>query len=221
MAIATYADLKTKVASWGRRSGNSTFVSEVPDIITIAEAKLNRELGPVETNATRTGTVGSRNIDISALSIVEPISLWLTPHTDADEIQLDQVSPHDMPYRAANGEPRLWVVDSLSTIKLDCPCQLAYSFRFRFRGPFNLADGADGDSNWLLDNHPDIYLAAALMWGAGYREDWANGAAFKQVLDVELPKVKSTLAKRRRATQKVDPSFLMSTAPGYNIFTDQ
>lgn len=221
MAISNYGELKTKVSSWGRRSGNSTFVAEVPDIITLAEARLNRELGPVETNASRTGTIDSRSIDISALSVVEPIALWVLTTSSADEQLLEQQSPHVMPYATASGEPKFWAMDSTSSLKLDRPCLAAYSFRFRFRQSFNLSTGTDSDTNWLLTNHPDIYLAAALMWGAGYREDWQNGAAFKQILDIELPRVAHNLAKRRRGNLVMDAAFLMSNGSAYNVFTDE
>jgi hypothetical protein len=93
MAIATYSDLKTKVASWGRRAGNATFVAEVPDIITLAEARLNRELPAVETDQTLTGTIGSRRIDISAYAVVEPIALWLA-ETGLDERRRLSLADH-------------------------------------------------------------------------------------------------------------------------------
>lgn len=199
MAIAAYTDLKTKAASWLRRAGNTAYVAEVPDFITLAEAKLNRELGPVEVNATLTGTVGSRELDISSLSIVEPVALFMS---DTDEDRLDQQSPANMAYVTDNGRPTQWAYDSEDAIQLDRPCDSAYAFRFRYRQRFALSDSVT--TNWLLENHPDIYLAATLMWGAGYLESWTNGATWKAILDTELPKVAHTLAKGRKGTLRPD-----------------
>ena len=70
MALSTYDELKASIASWMERSDMTTVIV---DCVTLAEARLNRELGPVETDASLTGTVDSRSLDISALSMVEPI----------------------------------------------------------------------------------------------------------------------------------------------------
>ena len=204
MAIATYADLKTKVASWGRRAGNSTFVAEVPDIIALAEARLNRELGAVETDSSRTGTVDSRSISISALSIVEPIALWVADPSDENERLVQKQAPANLAYVDSSGRPSQWCMDSQTNIKLDRPCDLPYAFRFRFRERFALSDSVT--TNWLLTNHFDVYLAASLMWGAGYREDWPNGAAFKSMLDEGLRSVQRTLSRQKRGTLRVDPA---------------
>ena len=159
MAIATYSDLKTKVASWGRRAGNATFVAEVPDIITIAEARLNRELPAVETDQALTGTSGSRRIDISAYSVVEPIALWLA-ETGVDERKVQFRADGTFPYLATSGRPGFVARDG-NYLDFDRELDAAYPFRFRFRQKFNLSDSAT--TNWLLTNHPDVYLSACLM----------------------------------------------------------
>lgn len=204
MAMSNFGELKTSVAAWSRRAGNADYVALVPDYIALAEARLNRELGPVETNATRTGVIGSRNIDISALTIVEPIALWIADPGSEDENEVQQQAPAKMAYAETNGRPEEWTYDSDTDLKLSRPCDQEYAFRFRFRQRFALS--ADGDTNWLLENHPDIYLAASMMWGAAYREDWPNGASFAAILDTEVPKVAHTLAKQRKGTLRVDPA---------------
>jgi len=204
MAIAVYNDLKTKAASWLRRSGNSTFVAEVPDMITLAEARLNAELGPLESNETLTGSVGSRSLSLTSLTIVEPIALWITETSGGDEDRLDQQSPANMSYRGSNGRPLEWAYDSEDAIKLDCPCDTAYSFRFRYRGKFVLSDSST--SNWLLENRPDVYLAATLGWGSAYLENFNRAAQWNSFLEAEIHKVRSTLAKGRKGTLRVDPA---------------
>ena len=200
MSISTYSDLKTKVASWGRRAGNSTFVAEVPDIITLAEARLNRELPAVETDSTLTGTVSSRRIDISAVSMVEPIALFLA-ETGLDERQVFFKADGTFPYLVTEGRPKFVAVDG-TYLDFDCPLDSAYPFRLRSRNRFSLSDA--NPTNWLLTNHPDVYLAASLMWGAGYREDWPNGAAFKSILDEGIPSVRNIIAQGKRGVLTVD-----------------
>ena len=214
--ITSYATLQSEALDFMERAGQS---GKAPTWIQLAEAKLSRELGPLEGDTTLTGVVGSRSLDISALSIVEPISLWLTPVAGADEIPLQPQSPNDLPFAAGQGEPTMWAYDSEDAIKLDRPCDQAYSFRFRYRGPLSLATT---DPNWLLTNHPDVYLAATLMWGAGYNESWENGAIWKGILDEAIPSIKRVLSKGRRGTLRVDATLMsLGHRGGYNITTDR
>jgi len=201
MTIASYSDLKTKAASWLKRAGNAAYVAEVPDMVTLAEAKLNAELGPIETNATITGSVGSRTLDISALTIVEPIALWLAPSGE-DEHRLEQQPGANLGYSITNARPTQWAYESDDSISLDCPLDTAYPFRFRYRGRFALSDSST--TNWLLDNRPDVYLAAVLGWGSAYLESFQNAAVWLGQLETEIPKVRSTLAKGKRGVLRVD-----------------
>jgi hypothetical protein len=148
MAIATRTDLLTKGASWLRRAGNATFVAELPDALTLAEGRLNRELGPVETNASLTGTVDSRSLDTSALSMVEPVALFMAASGSEDEVKLQPQGPANMAYVDTSGQPRQWTLDSDDAIKLDRPCDSAYAFRFRYRQRFALTTLVT--TNWLL-----------------------------------------------------------------------
>jgi hypothetical protein len=218
MAIASRSDLLTKGASWLRRAGNATFVAELPDALTIAEGRLNRELGPVETDASLTGTVDSRSLDISALSIVEPISLFYAAASSEDETRINPQAPANMAYIDTSGRPTEWAYLSEDAIKLNRPCDQAYSFRFHYRQRFALTDSVT--TNWLLEKHPDIYLAALLMWGCGYLESWNNGSIWKGILDTELPKVAHTLAKGRKGTLTVDPALgQIGHRPHFNYTT--
>lgn len=201
MSLSSYSDLKTKAASWMRRAGNATYVAEVPDMVTLAEAKLNAELGPLETNATVMGTVGSRTLDISSYAIVEPIALWLAPSGE-DESRLEQQSSANLGYSITNSRPAQWAYDSEDSISLDCPLDTAYPFRFRYRGRFALSDSSP--TNWLLENRPDVYLAAVLGWGSAYLESFQNAAIWLGQLEAEIPKVRSTLAKGKRGILRLD-----------------
>lgn len=206
MSLASKADLKSKAASWLRRSGNAAYVAEVPDFITLAEARLNRELGAVETDASLTGTPGSAALNVSALAIVTPLALFMTEPGGSDEAMLQPQPAANVAAQQDVGRPVAWFVNSSAALGLNCPCDVAYGFRLRFLERFALS--ADGDTNWLLTNHPDLYLAATLMWGAGYLESWENGAVWKGLLSEGLAEVKRQLADRKRGTLRVDSGLL-------------
>jgi hypothetical protein len=202
MALANYSDLQATALRWMERTGVDD--AEAPDWIALAEARLNRELGAVETDATITGTVSSRRIDISSLSMVQPIALYLA-EVGEDEVFITPKADGTFPYLDDSGRPSIWAVDG-TNIDFDCPLDAAYPFRLRYREKFNLATAS---TNWLLTNHPDVYLAATLMWGAGYNEDWPSAPVWKSILDEAIPSIKNTIAQSKRSVSTVDAGLAM------------
>lgn len=201
MALSNYTDLQASALDWMERAGVARDVAACPDWITLAEARLNRELGAVETDTTITGTVGSRTIDISSIAMVQPIALFLA-QVGRDEVLLTPKADGTFPYLTSSGVPKYWAIDG-QAVDFDRPLDQAYPFRIRYRERFNLAQSS---TNWLLTSNPDLYLAAVLMWGAGYNEDWSNGTVWKTILDEGIPSVKNLIAQNKRAVATVDPA---------------
>lgn len=196
MALANYTDLQASALDWMTRAGQT---GQVADWITLAEARLNRDLGAVETDATITGVSGSRTIDISALSLVQPIALFLA-EAGNDEVFITPKADGTFPYLTDTGRPAVWAIDG-TNIDFDRVLDAEYPFRLRYRQKFNLASSA---TNWLLTNHPDVYLAATLMWGAGYNEEWSNGSIWKGILEEAIPSIRNTIAQSKRSVSTVD-----------------
>lgn len=201
MALANYTDLQASALDWMTRAGQT---GQVVDWIFLAEARLNRELGAVETDATITGVSGSRRIDISSLSLVQPIALYLA-EVGRDEVFITPKADGTFPYLDDTGRPTIWAIDG-TNIDFDRVLDAAYPFRLRYRQKFNLATTS---TNWLLTNHPDVYLAATLMWGAGYNEDWSNGSIWKGILEEAIPSIRSTIAQSKRSVSTVDRGLAM------------
>lgn len=207
-----YAWLKTAVTNWMARTDLS---GEASDFILLAEAALNRELGPVEIDIALTGTIGSHQIDISSLAMVKPVALFVGD----DERELLQKGDGTFPYSSSSSCPTIWTIDSVyggDTIEFDCPLDSEYPFRFRYWEKFALSDGAT--TNWLLTNHPDIYLAAVLIWGGLFTRDSDFYGTFSSVLNdprTGIDSVKHTIAQRKRAIATVD-SGLQSRRYYYN-----
>ena len=204
MAISTYAELKTAIANWMARSD---LTGDVADFITLGEAALNRELPAVETDGTLTGVVDSRRIDISALSLVAPIALYIV--ISGDEELVTPRTDGTFAYAGTSGRPTYWGIDG-NYIDFDCPLDQAYTFRLRYRQRFALSDSAT--TNWLLTNHPDVYLAACLVWGGLFVRSSEIGATFAEVLRTGIPQVKNIIAQKKRAVLTVDPALQM---PGH------
>ena len=200
MALSNYTELQAAVLDWMVRAGQT---AKVVDWITLAEARLNRELGAVETDTTLTGVVDSRRIDISAVAIVQPIALFLA-ETGSDEVRINPATDGTFRYLTTSGRPTKWAIDG-TNIDFDRPLDSAYPFRFRYRQRFALATSS---TNWLLTNHPDVYLAASIVWGSAYNKNLAEASAWKQLLDEAIPSIKSSIAQSKRAVLTVDPGLM-------------
>ena len=203
MSLATYTDLQAAVTNWMANSGLS---GQAVDFITLAEAALNRELDiPTgDVDQALTGTIGSNAISVSAYSVWQPIALFVA-ESGLDEVMLAQQAEGTYEVRAQNGYPSYWSMDGTS-INFDCPLDTAYPFRFRYQQRFALSDAAP--TNWLLTYHPDIYLAAVLVWSGLYKRNDAIVSNFAQILSAGIPDVKNLIAQSKRGTLKIDPAFL-------------
>jgi hypothetical protein len=159
MTISTYAQLKTAVETWRARA-TTEITTNAADFVTLAEAKLTREL-PLRmmwTNTTLTATAGSRELDLPATFVEDE---WLKITTDDRFDEIRKRTADRMRYISSEGEPTEWCING-ENIDLNRPAASAYTFSFRYRAKFALSDAAP--TNWLLTHHPDIYLAAVLVW---------------------------------------------------------
>jgi len=202
MALSNYSDLQASALDWMERAGQT---GKTADWVKLAEAKLNRKLGAVEVETTLTGTPSSRTIDITSLSMVEPIALFIAPTGENErEIQPQANGTYSL-IDVTEASPRIYSVVG-TDIQFDRILDQAYPFRFVFNQYLNLAATT---TNWLLTNHPDAYLAATLMWGAGYNEDWQNGPVWKAMLDEAIPEIQHTIAQNKRGMLRVDRAITM------------
>jgi hypothetical protein len=200
MTITNYTELQQAVSDWMARgdvSGNAA------DFITLAEARLNRELNPVETDVALVGVPSSRTIDISSIAMVKPVAVFIAD--TGGERELLPRANGTFPYMDSEGMPSIWSIDG-ATIAFDRPCDQAYNFRFRYQERFALSDSVA--TNSLLRDHPDVYLAATLMWGGVFTQDGAFAAGHKGLLDEAIPAIRSTIAQSKRGVLTVDPGLV-------------
>lgn len=196
-AIGSYDSLKSQIQEWMDRSD---ITGNIPMIIGLAEARLNRVLKVVETDVSLSGVAGERALDISALSIVQPIALKIKDLSrEYDVIQRDS---GDFNYIDITGRPMFYCVEG-SSITLDRLQDQPYHYRFRYQGRFALNDAAP--SNRLLEDHPDVYLAACLVWGGLFTQDDRKIATWKGLLDEYLAEAANTMAQAKRTVLTADP----------------
>lgn len=185
MALGTYAALKTSIASWLKRSD---LTSVIPDFIALGEARIARDLRLRKQVVTTTlnTTAGVQYITLpSDFLEAENITVNTTPPRPVSVVTPELL---DVKYPANTwtGVPAVYALlgDQMQfgpTPDAVYPISLAYYQRFT-------ALSNDSDTNWLLTNHPSIYLFAALSeaepflvndpraatWEAKYANDVKN-----------------------------------------------
>ena len=215
MAITTLAELKTAVQNWRDRQ-DAAFTDRTGEFVSLAEARLN-DMVPVrlaEGDTTLTGTVDSRSISLPS-DFLEPIALFRT--TGGDQYQLAPVIAGTYELNTTSGWPEAWMING-SNIDLDKPCDQAHTFLFRYRK--RLFDLATTDPNWLLTNHPDVYLFATLVEACGFEGDDTGFALYEARLQKAMRRVRWVEARSKSiANLRVDAA-LATGGGAYNINSD-
>jgi hypothetical protein len=210
MAISTYTELKTAVASWAHRTD---LTSVIPDFITLAESRINRlvQLNNTEQETTLTATINVRTIALPA-GFIEPKDLWLTYY--GDRLGMRYLIPEEMQVYDTSGQPDYWTIDA-SNIAFDRPADKAYTFVLRYTGLLTLSDASP--TNWLLTNHPDLYLHASLMECAGYIRDAELLGVATSAFNLALQEIND---KEHRKQSLATLSTELASGPRSNILTD-
>lgn len=210
MAISNYTQLQAAISDWMARSDIS---GSAADFITLGEARLNRLLEVVATTANLTGVQDANTLSIAALSIVEPVSLYVT--ADGREFLVLPSALGSFYEQDTPNIPSNWAIEG-TNIRFDCPLSGPFPFRFTYQGRFALSDASP--TNEFLTNNPDLYLAASIVWGSTYVKDASAIGFWKAMLDEFTAEVRNNNAQKKRSVLSVDP---MLTRHGYDYATDQ
>jgi hypothetical protein len=199
MPFGTKGELKDAIASWLIRAGDTTITSAADDFIALLEARLNRWQPPLrvaEVDAILTATVGSRLIALPA-DFREPISLDY--------------------YGTAAGTPSAWAING-TNIEFDDVATTADTFLFHYRGKFALA--ADGDTNWLLQENPDVYLFGSLVEAGAFMKAKSAPSMWNERFTQAMNEIGDQDSRSKSlAPLTVDPALVGLGA--YDIYTDQ
>lgn len=162
MPLNTFAALKTSIADWLNRAD---LTSQIPDFITMAEARFNRELRCDDMDATASVTITAGSVAVpTGLLAVRSFSLLEAPYGKIKRQPIDVLENADP---TSTDKPRIYA--RVGANFLTWPATTATAI-IRYRKELTpLSDSAT--SNWLLASHPDLYLAAPLALAFGLIKD--------------------------------------------------
>lgn len=163
MALDTYANLKTAIATWAMRTDDPEYEAAIPDFIGMVELRLNRTLrvAEMETPATVTLTDGANALPADFEEARTVSGQW----GPLELISPDYASGHF----ATNpgGCPRFYTVSG-NTLQTYPAGSGLLSLTYYAKIPA-LTDASP--TNWLLAKAPDLYLYGALLEGAPFMLD--------------------------------------------------
>jgi hypothetical protein len=177
--VITYSGLVSSVGSWLNRSDLGT---RIPDFIALLEARLNRLLRVPDMEQT-TELVAAAEIDLPA-DFLSVRALYL----DADpRSELEPVSLGTLRTKYAcqtTGRPECYAISGSSIILGPAPDD-DYALQLTY---FAAIDGlaSDNETNWLIANHPDVYLYGTLTMAEAFIWDDPRIGLWKAALDEAL-----------------------------------
>lgn len=168
MGLANFGQLKTAIANLLYRDDLTT---AIPDFVTMLEARVNRETKfrnrRMETSATLTYS-GSDEATLPTDFIEARTVVWQSN----PRVRLEFVAPSqfEATYTTdTQGTPRDYTIFG-STIQIGPFPNSTVGATLRYYQRLT-ALSADGDTNWLLTYHPDVYLYGSALESAPYLGD--------------------------------------------------
>jgi hypothetical protein len=198
MAIQTYADLQTAIGTWLNRSD---LTASIPDFITLAESKLNKDLDNIRAMEVKTtlSSVASTSTVALPTDMLEMKRLQIL---SSSNVVLKYLSPDELAadYNSnQTGQPIAFSVIA-GNIELAPIPDAVYSLELAYFQKIPALSNSN-QTNWLLTAWPDAYLWGSLcaaqpfllkddrlpMFQALYKEaleginsvDWFSGSTMR------------------------------------------
>ena len=188
MALSTYSELQTTIASYLNRDD---LTSIIPTFITLTENRLNRELR-VRANMVRAQTTTTADIAFYDFpnDLIELRNI--TYDSDSQSFALSYLSPESATREygtITTGRPRAYT-NLGNNIKLTPTPDAAYSISINYFSQLrSLSDSVT--TNDVFSDYPSLYLFGACLEGAIYLNDTEQTNRFGTVFEKTVSDVKS------------------------------
>lgn len=158
MTISTFAALRTEIANWLNRTNLVT--ADLSQFVTLAEVDIRNEIEVREKELTATGTM-------VADGFTPPSGYLHVRELIVNDIPSRYLPPEMFQVKVVSNTPGYYTTAG-NLIKVSEGNGSTYDLRY-VGGITALS--ADGDSNWVLANAPNIYLWAGLKYGSVFLRD--------------------------------------------------
>ena len=199
MALGTFTELKDALADWLDRSD---LTDRIPDFITLAEARLNRDvrIRPMEVRSSMETTAGQRYFNLPGgylqMRNMQINSNPITPLEYITPEMLDRLYGSD-----TTGKPKAYTLIG-DEIQLAPIPDSDYTLEMAFYEKFTpLGDGTSGTvtSNWLTTNAPDVLLYGALLEAEPFIKNDERVNLWINAYNSAITRIQDTDAKDRHS----------------------
>jgi len=164
MALDTYANLQTSVGDFLNRDD---LTSVIPDFITLAEADFGQKISHWRMEKRSNATTSAQFMDVPS-DFLEPIRLGSDTQ---NEHRIEFTSSAEMAQMRENttdtaGIPRFWTFTD-GKIELYPTPDTTYTMELVYLASITALSDSN-TTNWVLTNHPNVYLYGALVQSAPY-----------------------------------------------------
>lgn len=185
MALANYTDLQASLANWLHRTD---LTAVIPDLIVLAEARLARDLRlRSQVVSTTLSTVANQRSVTFPTDWLEFENVTLVGNPDSNLVYVNiQYLDDQFPGNAATGKPVVCSIEGQALLLGPTPDAVyTISTLYYQRWPAL----ATTPTNWLLSNHPSLYLFAALAEAAPFLQDDGRAALWEGKYAADVAKL--------------------------------
>ncbi len=167
MTITNYGTLKTAIADTLNRDD---LTSVIPRFVSLAHAQFNRKIRS-HRQITRASLTINTQIEAMPADWMETIRITMdgNPIRVLTQISVDDLTRYRTAVNDATDAPAYFAHNGTDIEVFPTP-STSYTGQITYYAKIT-ALSADGDTNWLLTNHPDLYLYGALVHTAPYLKD--------------------------------------------------
>ena len=168
MALSTYAELKTGIANWLNRTDLTDEIAD--DFIKLTEADFNAKLRIRPMEQIDTITIDSETETVPTGFIAVRSFYILSSST---KFPLEYITPHNMfeiRGGSRSGRPRSYTIESdneTETFRFGPSPDTSYTGYLSYYKAIS-ALSVSNTSNWMLANHPAVYLYGSLYHAANF-----------------------------------------------------
>ena len=176
MALANYVDLQASVAAWLHRTD---LTAVIPDFVTMAEARISRDLRLRKqiTTSTLTTVPNTQGVTLPTDWLeMENISVATSIERQLTYATIEQLDSR-FPSGGAMGTPVIYTIEGDQVLFGPVP-DAAYTINIIYYS--RLPSLITNSTNWLMTNHPNIYLFATLIEAFFYTQDAEQIARYTQ-----------------------------------------
>lgn len=166
MAITNYSELQAAVENWLARDDLTSYV---PDFITLAEARIYREMKVRQMETALSDTISSGVIAVpSGYTMMKFAYVDGSPVKALERFDLERLY-QEYPTRSADGKPAAFAREATNFIFGPYP-DSDYTIKGIYYKKLDPLSGAN-PSNWLITDAPDLILFASLAEAKPFIKD--------------------------------------------------